>query len=136
MATYSKRQATTAWLIKPELIRPDKLHQQFSNTALDTIMNTRIKIRFYLTAILAGGLLCSQMAFASDIAKGKKLYDQKCQGCHDNKIHTRPNRIIHTYEDLVGRVKFCDNAAKANFSEAEITDVIDYLNDAFYKFVK
>ena len=81
-------------------------------------------------------LLSSQIALASDISNGKKQYDKKCQGCHDNKIHTRPNRIIHTYDDLVGRVKFCDGAAKANFSDTEMVDVIDYLNDAFYKFIK
>lgn len=81
-------------------------------------------------------LLASHNAIASDIINGKKLYTARCQGCHDNKIHTRPNRIIHTYDDLVGRVKFCDGAAKSNFTDTEIVDVIDYLNDAFYKFIK
>ena len=92
---------------------------------------TRTIILFVL-----GILLSCQYVYASDIKNGKKLYDKKCQGCHDNKIHTRPNRIIHTYEDLDARVKFCDGAAKSNFSDTEIVDVIDYLNDDFYKFIK
>ncbi|KPJ92899.1 MAG: hypothetical protein AMJ55_09050 [Gammaproteobacteria bacterium SG8_15] len=75
-------------------------------------------------------------AFAADVEKGKKLYTERCGGCHDTKVHTRPNRIVHTYEDLVNRVRFCDNAAKANLSEEEIYDVSDYLNDTFYKFLK
>lgn len=73
---------------------------------------------------------------AGDIANGKKLYEEKCNACHDTRIHTRPNRIIHTYDDLVNRVKFCDNASKAGFDSKQMEDVTDYLNDAFYKFIK
>jgi len=89
-----------------------------------------------LLLLLCSILLVSQNTMASDTNNGKKLYDNRCQGCHDNKIHTRPNRIIHTYSDLVGRVTFCDGAAKSHFTDSELTDVIDYLNDAFYKFIK
>jgi len=81
-------------------------------------------------------LVFSQLSLAADGAHGKKLYDERCHACHDTKIHTRPNRIIHTYDDLVGRVKFCDNAASANFSDSDINDVVEYLNKSFYKFVK
>jgi len=72
----------------------------------------------------------------TDADNGKKLYETKCGGCHDTKVHTRPNRIVHTYEDLVSRVRFCDNAAQANLKENEIFDVSEYLNNAFYKFIK
>ncbi|MGD8884218.1 MAG: hypothetical protein PVF34_01270, partial [Gammaproteobacteria bacterium] len=65
-----------------------------------------------------------------------KLYKERCGGCHDTRVHTRPNRIIHTYEDLVNRVRFCDNQAKAGLSDSEIYDVAEYLNQAFYKFIK
>lgn len=75
-------------------------------------------------------------AFAADVEKGKKLYQERCGGCHDTKVHTRPNRIVHTYEDLVNRVRFCDNAAKANLTEEDIYAVSDYLNETFYKFLK
>lgn len=85
-----------------------------------------------------GILLFSGMSYshAGDIATGKKLYDEKCNACHDTRIHTRPNRIVHTYEDLVNRVKFCDNAAKAGFDATQMENVTDYLNDTFYKFIK
>ena len=93
------------------------------------------------SSVLAGMIACSftllsAIAGASDIANGKKLYEKSCNGCHDTKVHTRPNRIIHTYEDLVNRVKFCDGAANTNFSDAQITDVVDHLNTTYYKFVK
>ncbi|WP_455222898.1 hypothetical protein [Kaarinaea lacus] len=80
--------------------------------------------------------LTSVPTFAANVENGKKLYTERCGGCHDTKVHTRPNRIIHTYEDLVNRVRFCDNAAKAGLTEDEIYDVAEYLNETFYKFIK
>lgn len=73
---------------------------------------------------------------ASNVENGKKLYDANCHGCHDTRVHTRPNRIIHTYGDLVNRVKFCDAQVKAGFSDDQIKEVSEYLNTEFYKFVK
>lgn len=89
-----------------------------------------------VAAISSLSLVLSPASFASDIANGKKLYEANCHGCHDSSIHTRPNRIIHTYSDLVNRVKFCDNAAKTGFTAPQMADVTDYLNSAFYKFIK
>ena len=95
-------------------------------------MNTMktIAATFLLTAI------SSTPALAANAENGKKLYTERCGGCHDTKVHTRPNRIVHTYEDLVNRVRFCDNAAKAGLKDEEIYDVSDYLNNTFYKFMK
>jgi len=90
----------------------------------------------FITVLSSLSVILSPTLFASDIENGKKLYEANCHGCHDSRIHTRPNRIIHTYSDLVNRVKFCDNAAKTHFTEAQMADVSDYLNSAFYKFIK
>ncbi|MCG6968167.1 MAG: cytochrome c [Gammaproteobacteria bacterium] len=74
--------------------------------------------------------------YAGDVENGKMLYEKNCLGCHDTRIHTRPNRIIHTYGDLANRVKFCDAQVKAGFSDDQLKSVTDYLNTEFYKFVK
>jgi cytochrome c2 len=71
-----------------------------------------------------------------DVAHGKSLADKKCMSCHDNRQYTRPNRIVHTFEDLHARVEFCDTASNANFSFDDIDDVVEYLNVTFYKFKK
>ncbi|WP_455204591.1 hypothetical protein [Kaarinaea lacus] len=89
-----------------------------------------------LMAVSVSMALLFGNAHASNTENGKKLYDANCNGCHDTRIHTRPNRIIHTYGDLVNRVKFCDAQVKAGFTDEQLTDVSDYLNSAFYKFVK
>ena len=91
---------------------------------------------FVSMAFVSMALFGVSTTYAADAAPGKQLYDDNCQGCHDTRIHTRPNRIIHTYGDLVNRVKFCDTQVKTNFSETQIKDVTDYLNTEFYKFVK
>lgn len=83
---------------------------------------------------------CMTLAIADDrkpdVEHGKKLHEAKCMGCHDNRQYTRPNRIIHTFEDLHARVEFCDSAANANFSLNDLDDVVEYLNVNFYKFKK
>jgi len=71
---------------------------------------------------------------AADAGNGKKLYDAKCFRCHDTKIHTRTDRIIHTYTDLVNRVKFCDAQTEAGFTAQQRDDVTEYLNNTFYKY--
>ncbi len=71
-----------------------------------------------------------------DAAHGKSLHKQKCMSCHDNGQYTRSNRIIHSFEDLRARVKFCDSAANAGFSNNDLDDVVEYLNNDFYKFKK
>ena len=87
-------------------------------------------------ATLAIGIFSMAAANAADGEQGKKLYDDNCQGCHDTRIHTRPNRIIHTYGDLANRVKFCDAQVKAGFGDEQLKAVTDYLNTEFYKFIK
>lgn len=92
--------------------------------------------------IFAAALLTCTAVFiplqsmAADAEHGKKLYQAGCHGCHDTRVHTRPNRIIHTYKDLVNRVRFCDTQAKAGFSDSDINDVAEYLNNEFYHFLK
>jgi len=95
------------------------------------------KIRF-LILIVATFVTGSSWASnrAPDVAHGKTLVAKKCMGCHDNRQYTRPNRIIHTYEDLRGRVEFCDSASNANFSFDDLDDVVEFLNVTYYKFKK
>jgi cytochrome c2 len=83
-------------------------------------------------------LLISAMPFveAANIDAGRTLHEAKCTGCHDSSIYTRPNNIVHSFSSLENRVKFCDVATQAGLNEAQIDDIIAYLNDSFYKFEK
>ena len=95
------------------------------------------KMRFLTFIVMAFVVLPAWAADrAPDVAHGKTLVDQKCMGCHDNRQYTRPNRIVHTFEDLRGRVEFCDSASNANFSFDDLDDVVEFLNVTYYKFKK
>jgi hypothetical protein len=101
-----------------------------------SIVTTQNKVKSFFYFIVIAGIACilSSPVMAADAAKGKILHDAKCFGCHDTHQYTRKNRIIHTFEDLQGRVEFCDAASKAGFSPEDIEDVVAYLNKEFYKF--
>jgi len=83
---------------------------------------------------LAALLGLAPFAANAEGADGKALVEKDCQGCHDNRIYTRPNRIIHSLEDLENRVRFCENQNGKHWSEAQIEAVVQYLNRAYYRF--
>lgn len=116
-------------------------------TVVKTIVKTASKTTFKTSTfkaaaisivLLAGGLTTSAWAGdrAPDVPHGKVLHEKNCMKCHDNRQYTRPNRIIHTFEDLRARVEFCDTASNASFSFDDLDDVVEYLNVNFYKFQK
>ena len=96
--------------------------------------------RFLLNAgLLLLALVCyASQAKAADTtpnaAHGKKLYEAHCFSCHDSKIHTRTNTIIHSFSALKKRVQFCQNGNHLNWSSAQIDNVTAHLNETFYKF--
>ncbi len=99
-------------------------------------MKTYFKhIGLFFVGLTTVGLLATPL-YAANATNGKVLHDKKCMGCHDTRQYTRPNRIIHTAKDLRARIEFCDLAASANFSSSDFDNVIEYLNDDFYKFKK
>jgi len=83
-----------------------------------------------LAAVLGLG---ASVATAGEV-DGKALVEKDCQGCHDDRVYTRPNRIIHSLPDLENRVRFCETQNGKQWSEAQIEAVVQYLNRAYYRF--
>lgn len=80
-------------------------------------------------------------AHAADTARGKALHDAHCTSCHSSimgddptALFTRPQRIVRSFDGLQKRVRFCESMTSTNWSEADINDVVAYLNQSFYKF--
>jgi hypothetical protein len=69
-----------------------------------------------------------------DSAEGKRLYDANCMGCHDTGIHTRKDRVIHSFDALKERLGDCSHMANKEFSATETQNIVKYLNDQFYQF--
>lgn len=90
------------------------------------------------TALL---LLISTVAMADsilpgDVTKGAALHKKDCTACHGTEVYTRKDRKIGTTGGLIQRVRMCQGAVGKQYQEAEIENLVKYLNDSFYKFEK
>lgn len=65
---------------------------------------------------------------------GAALYQNKCQGCHDTQVFTRPTRKIKTLESLGKQVRLCNHNLGTGWFDEEVDAVIHYLNQSFYHF--
>jgi cytochrome c5 len=71
-------------------------------------------------------------AVPGDEAHGQRLLQANCTGCHDSSVYTRPNRMIHSLDELKHQVEGCGHAAKKEFSSTEVQDLVKHLNDRYY----
>lgn len=99
-------------------------------------------------AVLACGIAAvmpaaqaAEALLPGDAAKGKIAHNAKCTSCHiemfggdGTKIYTRKDRKTKTVEGLIGRVKSCNQQTGANLGKEDIDNVVNYLNETFYKF--
>lgn len=86
-----------------------------------------------LGKIIAGLALLS-LAVTAMAGQGKTLFDKNCTRCHGTDVFTRDDRGVKSLEGLNSRVKQCNLAAKSELNEAQISEVVAYLNKNFYKF--
>ena len=80
------------------------------------------------------GLLLFSGTPAADITRGEQLHGERCMRCHGTEVYTRSNRRIKSLEKLGSQVHFCKNQTGAVWFDDEVDDVIEYLNQNFYKF--
>ena len=92
----------------------------------------------FLKSIVLLSLFNASVLFATDhpaISDGQKLHDGKCMACHGTEVYSRLDRKINELELLRSRVKGCaKNAVKADWNDAQINSIVDYLNKEFYEF--
>jgi len=91
-----------------------------------------------LAAALAGLAACSTRpaataSAATDLERGRLLYENTCQTCHTTQPHWREKRLVKTWHDLVAQVGRWQDVAHAGWTPRDIQDVASYLNATFYK---
>lgn len=89
-----------------------------------------------MKTILMTGLL---LAFTTgnvlaDASNGKALHDAQCMKCHDNKVYTRSDRFISSHAALTKQVTRCQLNVGAQWFDEDVADVVQYLDETFYKF--
>jgi cytochrome c553 len=90
------------------------------------------------TLISTLALILSATGFSVNAAEphaGEARHNQKCMSCHKTDVYTREDRTVKTMSALSNQVDNCmKGAAKAEWTNKQTKDVIDYLNSKFYKF--
>jgi hypothetical protein len=80
--------------------------------------------------------LASGGAFGADAQPGRLLYETHCGTCHYEKLHERKTSAISTIVAL--KVEVAKWAAQTNrrFTQAELDDIAEYLNQSHYRLAK
>ena len=98
-------------------------------------------MKIFMALAIAALSALTPLSYAADASNGQTLYEPNCTSCHVKlmggdkyAIHTRANSIIHSLDSLNKRVKFCESSNGMSWNDAQIGDVVTYLNEAFYKF--
>lgn len=92
-----------------------------------------------LFAVLALSLISTPSL--ADVAHGRELHQQHCVGCHINMtggdgslLYTRSDRRVHNLTGLEAQVRRCEANLELKWFDEDIEDVVEYLNQAYYKF--
>ena len=91
------------------------------------------RIHRSLMTVLLLELSVSAPGFAADFDRGRELYENHCQSCHEDWAHNRGNRKVATLDDLRGRVASWSVHSGLDWRTEEISAVTGYLNRRFYQ---
>ena len=73
-------------------------------------------------------------AHAADLARGRALYELRCDACHTESVHGRAHRVAKSLAEVRQWVSRWNRSLAIGWSDAEIDDVAAYLNATYYKF--
>jgi len=100
---------------------------------------TRTITYFSVTACF----IFSSITATADMENGKELHDANCTSCHvsiqggdGSGIYTRENKRIESHPALVKQVNRCRDSLGVPWPDEHINDVVEYLDNTFYKFNK
>lgn len=94
----------------------------------------RLAFVLALAGVAASPAVFSSALLPGDAARGKALHQAQCTACHDSGVYTRENRRVRSVEGLLGQVEFCNKNLGGKLSREQVNDLVQYLNQAYYKF--
>lgn len=68
-----------------------------------------------------------------DAGRGRLLYENHCVVCHTSRVHRRAAPLPMNLEELRGIVAGWARDQKLNWSDGEISDVVEYLDSTYYR---
>ena len=101
-----------------------------------------MKMLLILGSLILSGIAQAAPFASGDAVAGKQFFEQnKCNRCHVQKmggdgsaIFTRPNRIVHTPQQMVARMHYCSEASGIKLTPQDEQNVGAYLNQTYYQF--
>ena len=76
---------------------------------------------------------------SANVAAGRALAERDCIACHQQKygspeaIYLRPDRRVNTFAQLVAQVARCNAELPTQYFPEEEEQLVDYLNQTFYR---
>ena len=96
---------------------------------------TRPRLLAALGMLVAAALAATPAAAQiADPARGRALYENHCVVCHTASVHTRPNRIALTREEVRGMVDHWQRQQNLKWSTQDTEDVVEFLGTTRYRF--
>lgn len=79
-------------------------------------------------------------AVIADAENGKELHDESCIDCHmmpeHTALYTQQERKLDSLHRLGGQVSACTQILNITWFPEDERDVVEYLNNNYYKFPK
>ena len=66
--------------------------------------------------------------------RGQLLYENHCTSCHESLAYIRAKRKAKNYKEVAGWVSQRADLLSLDWSDVEKQDVLQYLNDRYYKY--
>ena len=95
----------------------------------------RLRLRLFaclMVAISFGGY--GEMSCAANPARGRLLYETNCGECHTKSVSGRSNRVAKSVSDIRKWVIQWEGYKGYRWSDEDVEDVTQYLNNRFYKY--
>ena len=89
-----------------------------------------------VTVLFAGahyGGVDSLATPAADADAGKALVLAECTLCHGDEVYTAEDRKVDELDKLWDKVDMCTEPAGVEWNQAQLADVVEYLNRRFYQ---
>jgi mono/diheme cytochrome c family protein len=87
------------------------------------------------TASLLLALAFPLLAAAQDLQRGRLLYQTHCGGCHYERTHDeRVRPAVRDLDQLRDMVAKWAQQTKRSYTLDELDDIVQYLNEAHYRF--
>ena len=78
--------------------------------------------------------LYATLTGATDLNRGRALYEIRCIECHDVSVHGRQNHAAKNYDEIRNWVIRWNNTLGGLWDTEDIEDVSAYLNTRYYRY--